>query len=114
MTMHSTKSIIKKIMVEADLDDDNQLSFAEFEHVISKAPDFLNSFRIRVWNGVQFLQLFVANPGDKTLCIWYVFFYEHVVKKKTNLKGFDLNILWKIKECFRGFLWEKWEYLSVL
>ena len=43
-----TKSIIEKIMTEADLDDDNQLSFAEFEHVISKAPDFLNSFRISV------------------------------------------------------------------
>lgn len=28
-------------MQEADLDDDQQLSFAEFEHVISKSPDFL-------------------------------------------------------------------------
>ena len=40
-------AIVKKIMAEADLDDDNRLSFAEFEHVISKAPDFVNSFRIR-------------------------------------------------------------------
>ena len=48
LSTEDTKSIIKKIMMEADLDDDNQLSFAEFEHVISKAPDFLNSFRIRV------------------------------------------------------------------
>ena len=28
-------------MQEADLDDDAVLSFAEFEHVISKAPDFV-------------------------------------------------------------------------
>lgn len=28
-------------MEEADLDDDKTLSFAEFEHVISKAPDFV-------------------------------------------------------------------------
>lgn len=28
-------------MQEADLDDDGQLSYAEFEHVISKSPDFL-------------------------------------------------------------------------
>lgn len=41
-------NIIRKIMMEADLDGDNQLSFAEFEHVISKAPDFINSFRIRM------------------------------------------------------------------
>lgn len=30
-----------QIFAEADLDDDNMLSFAEFEHVISKAPDFV-------------------------------------------------------------------------
>ncbi|KAK2186545.1 hypothetical protein NP493_196g00004 [Ridgeia piscesae] len=29
------------ILEEADLDDDQALSFAEFEHVISKAPDFV-------------------------------------------------------------------------
>ena len=28
-------------MKEADLDNDGKLSFAEFEHVISKSPDFL-------------------------------------------------------------------------
>ena len=33
--------LIFQIFDEADLDDDNQLSFAEFEHVISKAPDFV-------------------------------------------------------------------------
>ncbi|CAH3176068.1 unnamed protein product [Porites lobata] len=32
---------VNKIFDEADLDDDSQLSFAEFEHVISKAPDFV-------------------------------------------------------------------------
>ena len=30
-----------QILQESDLDDDNALSFAEFEHVISKAPDFI-------------------------------------------------------------------------
>ena len=34
-------SLIFQIFDEADLDDDSQLSFAEFEHVISKAPDFV-------------------------------------------------------------------------
>ena len=48
LSSEDTKAIIKKILQEADLDDDNQLSFAEFEHVISKAPDFVNSFRIRL------------------------------------------------------------------
>lgn len=48
LSKDDTTSIIQKIMLEADLDDDNRLSFAEFEHVISKAPDFINSFRIRV------------------------------------------------------------------
>lgn len=40
--------LIKNIYSEADLDDDDNLSFAEFEHVISKAPDFVTSFRIRL------------------------------------------------------------------
>jgi len=30
-----------QIFQEADLDDDKMLSYAEFEHVISKAPDFV-------------------------------------------------------------------------
>lgn len=42
------KALITNIYTEADLDDDEYLSFAEFEHVISKAPDFVTSFRIRL------------------------------------------------------------------
>ncbi|XP_069128281.1 calcium and integrin-binding family member 2-like [Argopecten irradians] len=42
------QQLIDNIFEEADLDDDESLSFAEFEHVISKAPDFVNSFRIRL------------------------------------------------------------------
>jgi calcium and integrin-binding protein 1 len=42
------QQLIDNIMEEADLDDDKTLSFAEFEHVMSKAPDFVNSFRIRI------------------------------------------------------------------
>lgn len=32
--------LIQNILDEADLDDDGALSFAEFEHVITKSPDF--------------------------------------------------------------------------
>ena len=42
------KMLIDNIYQEADLDDDDTLSFAEFEHVISKATDFVTSFRIRL------------------------------------------------------------------
>lgn len=38
--------LVTNIMEEADLDEDGYLSFAEFEHVISKAPDFVNTFHI--------------------------------------------------------------------
>jgi calcium and integrin-binding protein 1 len=34
-------------LAESDLDQDNQLSYIEFEHVVSRAPDFTNTFRIR-------------------------------------------------------------------
>lgn len=32
--------LIQNILDEADLDDDGALSFAEFEHVVTKSPDF--------------------------------------------------------------------------
>uniref|UniRef100_A0A182IRM9 Uncharacterized protein n=1 Tax=Anopheles atroparvus TaxID=41427 RepID=A0A182IRM9_ANOAO len=38
----------ENILEEADLDDDGALSFAEFEHIIDKSSDFINSFRIRL------------------------------------------------------------------
>jgi calcium and integrin-binding protein 1 len=42
------QQLIDNVLAESDLDDDDALSFAEFEHVISKSPDFINSFRIRL------------------------------------------------------------------
>lgn len=32
--------LIHNILDEADLDDDGALSFAEFEHIVDKSPDF--------------------------------------------------------------------------
>nr|XP_054772298.1 calcium and integrin-binding family member 2-like [Lytechinus pictus] len=48
ITDDDMQHLINNIFDEADLDDDDALSFAEFEHVISKAPDFMNTFRIRL------------------------------------------------------------------
>ncbi|XP_049278028.1 calcium and integrin-binding protein 1-like [Anopheles funestus] len=42
------EQLINNILEEADLDDDGALSFAEFEHIIDKSSDFINSFRIRL------------------------------------------------------------------
>ena len=48
LTPEEKRVVVKTVVDEADLDDDRKLSFAEFEHVISKAPDFMTSFRIRL------------------------------------------------------------------
>ncbi|XP_063233657.1 calcium and integrin-binding protein 1-like isoform X2 [Bacillus rossius redtenbacheri] len=40
--------LVQHILDEADLDDDGALSFAEFEHVVSKSSDFASAFRIRL------------------------------------------------------------------
>ncbi|XP_078480254.1 calcium and integrin-binding family member 2-like [Lampetra planeri] len=40
--------VIDKVLEEADLDDDSKLSFADFEHMISRAPDFISTFHIRI------------------------------------------------------------------
>ncbi|OXA43769.1 calcium and integrin-binding family member 3 [Folsomia candida] len=37
-----------KVLEEADVDDDGKLSFGEFEHVITRSPDFLANFHIRI------------------------------------------------------------------
>ena len=39
--------IIDRVMKESDLDQDHRLSYTEFEHVISRAPDFANVFHMR-------------------------------------------------------------------
>ncbi|XP_070543565.1 calcium and integrin-binding family member 2-like [Ptychodera flava] len=40
--------IVDQVLKEADLDQDGKLSYMEFEHVISRTPDFLSLFHIRV------------------------------------------------------------------
>ena len=37
-----------QIIEEADLDSDSQISYAEFEHVVSRSPDFIRTFHIRI------------------------------------------------------------------
>ncbi|KAM4866664.1 calcium and integrin-binding family member 4 isoform 2-T2 [Thomomys bottae] len=41
--------LIHHVLSEADLDNDNMLSFSEFEHAMAKSPDFMTSFRIHFW-----------------------------------------------------------------
>ncbi|KAI1730710.1 EF-hand domain pair domain-containing protein [Ditylenchus destructor] len=40
--------IIERIIEEADLDGDEKISYAEFEHVVSRSPDFIRTFHIRI------------------------------------------------------------------
>ncbi|CAJ0564430.1 unnamed protein product, partial [Mesorhabditis spiculigera] len=40
--------IIERIIEEADLDGDERISYAEFEHVVSRSPDFIRTFHIRI------------------------------------------------------------------
>ncbi|XP_061168866.1 mesenchyme-specific cell surface glycoprotein-like [Saccostrea echinata] len=38
--------VVEKVLEETDLDDDGKLSYIEFEHVISRSPDFMTYFYI--------------------------------------------------------------------
>ncbi|KAK7868749.1 hypothetical protein R5R35_002546 [Gryllus longicercus] len=40
--------VCEKVVEESDVDGDGKLSFMEFEHVITRAPDFLSTFHIRI------------------------------------------------------------------
>ncbi|CAN9506570.1 unnamed protein product [Ophioblennius macclurei] len=48
LTPEETTLVCDKVMEEADLDGDAKLSFADFQNMISKAPDFLSNFHIRI------------------------------------------------------------------
>nr|XP_028577612.1 calcium and integrin-binding family member 4 [Podarcis muralis] len=39
-------SLANHVLEEADLDNDKMLSLVEFEHAMTKSPDFLHSFRL--------------------------------------------------------------------
>lgn len=44
LTDQEMAHLIQNILTEADLDDDGALSFAEFEQVIDRSPDFERYF----------------------------------------------------------------------
>ncbi|KAK3097113.1 hypothetical protein FSP39_006498 [Pinctada imbricata] len=41
LTPEEVSFVVDKVLEETDLDDDGMLSYIEFEHVISRSPDFL-------------------------------------------------------------------------
>ena len=48
LSTEEVDQISRKVLEEADIDDDKKLSSNEFSHVINKAPDFLTTFNIRI------------------------------------------------------------------
>ncbi|KAK9889871.1 hypothetical protein WA026_008673 [Henosepilachna vigintioctopunctata] len=48
LTAEERQQIAEKVMEEADVDGDGKLSFMEFEHVVTRAPEFLSTFHIRI------------------------------------------------------------------
>lgn len=48
LTPEEMQQIAEKVIEEADVDGDGKLSYMEFEHVITRAPEFLSTFHIRI------------------------------------------------------------------
>ncbi|KAL3201563.1 hypothetical protein MRX96_012596 [Rhipicephalus microplus] len=48
LTPEEVQIVVEKVLEEADMDDDGKISFTEFEHVITRAPDFISAFHIRI------------------------------------------------------------------
>ncbi|KAI6181972.1 Calcium and integrin-binding family member 2 [Aphelenchoides fujianensis] len=48
LTDEEVEFIIERIIEEADLDSDDQISYQEFEHAVSRSPDFQRVFHIRI------------------------------------------------------------------
>ncbi|RWS27614.1 calcium and integrin-binding family member 2-like protein [Leptotrombidium deliense] len=48
LTAEEINVVCEKVLDESDNDDDGNLSFAEFAGVVSRAPDFLSTFHVRI------------------------------------------------------------------
>lgn len=48
LTVEERQQITEKVIEESDVDGDGKLSYIEFEHCITRAPDFLSTFHIRI------------------------------------------------------------------
>ncbi|XP_060536963.1 calcium and integrin-binding family member 2 [Cylas formicarius] len=48
LTVEERQQIVEKVIEESDVDGDGKLSYMELEHCITRAPDFLSTFHIRV------------------------------------------------------------------
>lgn len=48
LTPEDRQQIAEKVIEEADVDGDGKLSYMEFEHVITRSPEFLTTFHIRI------------------------------------------------------------------
>ncbi|KAL7028485.1 hypothetical protein ACKWTF_005859 [Chironomus riparius] len=48
LTNDEHAKITEKIIEEGDIDNDGKLSFLEFETVLKRSPDFINTFHIRI------------------------------------------------------------------
>lgn len=53
LTPEEVQLVCEKTIEEADLDGDNKLSFADFENMISRAPDFLRYSKLLIHNMFQ-------------------------------------------------------------
>ncbi|XP_022901291.1 calcium and integrin-binding family member 2-like [Onthophagus taurus] len=48
LSSEDIQQIVEKVVEEGDVDGDGKLSYMEFEHVITRAPDFFSNFHIRM------------------------------------------------------------------
>ncbi|XP_048526073.1 calcium and integrin-binding family member 2 isoform X1 [Dendroctonus ponderosae] len=48
LTVEERQQITEKVIEESDVDGDGKLSYIEFEHCITRAPEFLSTFHIRI------------------------------------------------------------------
>ncbi|KAG9281069.1 calcium and integrin-binding protein 1 [Astyanax mexicanus] len=46
LTSEEMKQLINNILEESDIDKDGTVNLSEFQHVISRSPDFVSSFKI--------------------------------------------------------------------
>nr|XP_050858212.1 calcium and integrin-binding family member 3-like isoform X2 [Vespula vulgaris] len=48
LTSEEVYTVCQKVLEESDIDGDGALSYLDFEHVVTRTPDFISTFHIRI------------------------------------------------------------------
>lgn len=109
LTPEEVVLVCEKAIEEADLDGDNKLSFADFENMISRAPDFL---RLEYWVAVVKRFVFLMHADLSSVlrshyCKWSFKVHFLAGVGKANVIGCNFTAVYRSTDKIKVVLQKK-------